>query len=231
MTSWNATVPVDLALLVTAKEPLPGRVKTRLCPPCTPEEAAAIAAGALADTLDAVRRARVTRRVLAICGDCAAPGLDVVHQRGDGLAERIALAVADASALGSGPVLQLGMDTPQAGAHLLERCGRALLRDGVDAVLGPAQDGGWWALGVREPAMAQAILGVPMSTERTGRLALGALRRAGLRVALVPSLRDVDTITDALTVAAQAPNGAFAAAVRLGRYAGAAAAGSDAAYA
>jgi uncharacterized protein len=194
-------------ILVLAKAPVPGRVKTRLCPPCTPEEAAGIAAAALADTLDSVRQ--VPGRHVLACDGRAVAGFAGLRQRGNGLAERIANAFADA---GPGPTLQIGMDTPQAGSRLLSSSLSAL--DGsVDAVLGPAEDGGWWALGLDEPRQARLIAAVPMSTSDTGRLTLAALRAGGLRVGLLPKLRDVDEWPDAVAVAGSAPDGAFAAAV------------------
>jgi glycosyltransferase A (GT-A) superfamily protein (DUF2064 family) len=195
-------------VLVLAKAPAPGRVKTRLCPPCTPAEAAAVAAAALADTVAAATRAAPT--VLAVEGRLAAPaGVPVIPQRGVGLGERIAAAFADA---GPGRTLLIGMDTPQADAALLGRCLARLDRT-VDAVLGPADDGGWWALGLHDPAHARLVAAVPMSTADTGRSTLAALRGAGLRVGLLPALRDVDRWPDAVAVAAAAPHGRFAAAV------------------
>src|SRR4051794_19832337 len=113
----------ERTLLVMAKAPVPGRVKTRLCPPCTPEEAAAIAAAALADTLEAVSRCAADRRVVALDGDPGAwlpPGLEVIPQRGATFADRLDAAW---SAM-TGPTLQIGMDTPQVDA--------ALLDDGLD---------------------------------------------------------------------------------------------------
>lgn len=211
-------------LLVLAKAPLAGRVKTRLCPPCTPEQAAEVAAAALADTLAAAAgTAGVARRVLALDGRMPPPaGVSVLPQRGSGLGERIAAAFADAAGGARGPVLQLGMDTPQVTPALLRAC-LSTLDPEVDAVLGPAEDGGWWALGLHDPAHAGLVAGVPMSTPATGRLTLRALRDAGLRVALLPALRDVDTWPDALAVAALAPRGRFAAAVGRVPAAGAAA--------
>jgi uncharacterized protein len=198
-------------LLVLAKAPVAGRVKTRLCPPCSPDDAADVAAAALADTLAAVRRATAARRrVLACDGEIApADGVTVLPQRGSGLAERIANAFADA---GPGPTLQIGMDTPQVGPALLSACLSAL-DSSVDAVLGPAEDGGWWALGLREPRHAGLLAGVPMSTPDTGRLTLAALHGGGLRVGLLPTLRDVDEWPDATAVAELVPAGRFAAAV------------------
>jgi glycosyltransferase A (GT-A) superfamily protein (DUF2064 family) len=184
---------VSATVLVLAKAPVPGQVKTRLCPPATPGEAARIAAASLLDTLDTTR-GRCT--VVALVGSLAD-------------AERRAEVRADAG--GSGPVIQLGMDTPQLDEALLDEAGRAL--GSCDAVLGPARDGGWWALGVHDPRHARVLAGVPMSTPDTGALTLRALRAAGLRVTLLPELSDVDTMEDAERVAAVAPGSRFAAAV------------------
>jgi len=204
-------------LLVIAKAPRPGRVKTRLCPPCTPEQAARVAAAALADTLDAVREAPAVRRVLALDGVLPASpaGLHVVPQRGDGLGERLAAAFAD-TALPGVATLLLGMDTPQVTPALLASATEALHPRGAvrpDGVLGMAVDGGWWALGLHDTTVAEVLRTVPVSTSRTGALTLAALRARGLRVDPLPVLRDVDTVADAVAVAAGAPGGRFARAV------------------
>jgi rSAM/selenodomain-associated transferase 1 len=199
---------MSAALLVLAKAPRPGRSKTRLCPPCTPRDAAALARAALADTLDTVLATPAARRVLVLdgpVGDWLAPGIEVVAQRGAGLDERLAHAFADVG----GPALLVGMDTPQVTRGDLARGLERLAAPGVDAVLGPATDGGYWAIGLRE-AQPRAFLGVPMSTAWTGRAQHERLRRLGLRVALLPALRDVDRIADARAVAALAPAGRFA---------------------
>jgi rSAM/selenodomain-associated transferase 1 len=201
------------ALVVLAKAPRPGHSKTRLCPPCTPHDAAALARAALADTLDAVLATPASRRVLVLdgpAGDWLPGGVEVVAQSGDGLDERLAHAFADVG----GPALLVGMDTPQVTPRDLARGLERLAAPGVDAVLGPAADGGYWAIGLRG-AQARAFLGVPMSTARTGRAQHARLRQLGLRVALLPALRDVDRIADARAVAALAPAGRFARALAL----------------
>jgi uncharacterized protein len=194
-------------LLVIAKEPVPGQVKTRLTPPYTPTQAAVIAESALADTLDSVARTPAVRRILALQGrpgDWLPSGIDVVPQRGDGLDERLANAFADSG----GPAVLIGMDTPQVTPELLTAAGEHL-RDS-DAVFGPAADGGFWLLGLREPDPGM-LLGVPMSRPDTGACQLERLR--GLRVATLETLIDVDTAADAVRVAAQTPGTRFAAAV------------------
>jgi hypothetical protein len=194
-------------LVVIAKEPVPGRVKTRLTPPYTPGQAALIAESALADTLDAVAATPAARRVLALAGRPGRwlpPGFEVLPQRGDGLDERLANAFADVD----GPTVLIGMDTPQVTPAMLTDAGTRL-QDG-DAVFGPAADGGFWLLGLRAPD-PRMLLGVPMSRPDTGARQLARLN--GLRVATLETLTDVDTAEDALRVAAQAPGTRFAAAI------------------
>jgi rSAM/selenodomain-associated transferase 1 len=193
-------------LLVIAKAPVPGRVKTRLCPPCTPEQAARLAEAALADTLAACADTGA-RRVLVLDGkpgDWLPGGWDVIPQRGDGLAERLANAFADAG----GAALLVGMDTPQVTARHL-RAGLAALAD-ADAVFGPAVDGGYWAIGLREPDPA-VFHRVPMSRVYTGAIQRARLAALGLRTVDLPALRDVDDIAAARAVAAAAPDSRFAA--------------------
>jgi uncharacterized protein len=201
---------VSVALVVIAKAPVAGRSKTRLTPPCTPEQAAALAEAALRDTLGAVAAASAGRRVIALDGapgDWLPNGFEVIAQRGRRLDERLARAFEDIG----GSALVIGMDTPQVSAALLDESARRL-SDGVDAVLGPATDGGFWALGLREPD-PRLLLDVPMSLPHTGRAQYERLRAHGLRVATLPALRDVDRFADAHVVAAAAPHGRFAAAL------------------
>ncbi|KUL31086.1 TIGR04282 family arsenosugar biosynthesis glycosyltransferase [Streptomyces regalis] len=191
-------------LLVIAKEPRPGRVKTRLTPPFTPEEAAALAEAALADTLDAVARTPARRRVLVLDGAPGSwlpPGFEVVRQCTGGLDERLAAAFAGCD----GPALLIGMDTPQVTPELL-----TVDWADCDAYFGPAEDGGFWALGLSEPDPAR-LRGVPMSTPQTG--AAQRARLTDLRVRDLPRLRDVDTVYDADLVAKAAPRGRFATAL------------------
>jgi uncharacterized protein len=203
-------------IVVIAKEPVPGRVKTRLTPPYTPAEAAELAEAALADTLAAVASAGVARRVLALAGSPGRwlpPGFDVIGQRGGGLDERIALALADVRATCPAPLVLIGMDTPQVTPALLAQAAEPLVSGAADATFGLAEDGGFWLLGLREiePAL---VLGVPMSRSDTGPRQLARLHDAGLRVRLLPELADVDTADEARRIAAQTPGSAFATCVQ-----------------
>lgn len=198
-------------VLVMAKAPVPGRVKTRLCPPCTPAEAAAIAEAALADTLDAVARCGAPRKVIALDGapgPWLPPGFEIVVQRGTGLAERLAAAWACTG----GPGVQIGMDTPQLQACDLDRL--LGLVTGRGAVLGPALDGGWWVIGLPACDPAPVFSGVPMSSPGTGVHQRRRLRRLGFEIAMVETRRDIDTPADLAAVAAEAPGTRTAVAAR-----------------
>ncbi|MFN0282192.1 MAG: DUF2064 domain-containing protein [Kineosporiaceae bacterium] len=201
-----------LTILVLAKSPRAGHSKTRLAPVFGSDGAAALAAAALADTLDAVAAAAAVRRVLVLDGAALAAlpaGFDVVPQATGAHAERIEAALAAST----GPTLLIGMDTPQVTPALLSLDVGDLT---VDAWFGPAADGGWWALGLRDPARhaRQVLAGVPMSTPRTGGIQRRRLTDAGLAVRDLPLLRDVDEPADAFGVADGAPSGRFGHLVR-----------------
>lgn len=209
-------------VLVVAKAPVAGRVKTRLGADVGYAEAAELAAAALLDTIAACRNAYgADGCLLSLSGDLAdavrgdeigraLDGWRLSRQRGSTFAQRLANAHTDVPR--GGPVVQVGMDTPQLTPDLLHETARGLADH--DAVLGPAEDGGWWVLGLREPGGAAALHDVPMSTPTTYDDTRRALAGAGLGVGATSSLRDVDTVADADAVAAAVPGGEFARAWR-----------------
>lgn len=206
--------------LVVAKAPVAGQVKTRLGADVGLEQAAGLAAAALLDTLEACTTAYGAEHChLALAGDlagavastdlvAAVAGWTVHEQRGEDFAERLVAAHADVAASGPGPVVQVGMDTPQLTPALLEATAEVLQEH--DAVLGPAEDGGWWVLGLRDPRDAAALAGVPMSTAHTHRDTAAALAARGLSVGTTTVLRDVDEVPDADAVARAVPGTRFA---------------------
>ncbi|MDN3354894.1 DUF2064 domain-containing protein [Actinomadura sp. DC4] len=216
---------LELVVLILARAPVAGRVKTRLCPPATPAQAADIAAAALLDTLEVVRLLPGGRPVVALTGGLAHAeraaelasalrDVPVIEQRGEKLGERIAAAYEDTAALVPGlPILLMGMDTPQLNHYLLDICRSRLWQPEVDVVLGPASDGGCWALGLRDPSAAYAIAAVETSRPDTCVRVVQALRHKGFRIATLPVLSDVDTMEDAIRVAALAPRTRFASVV------------------
>ena len=176
-------------IVVMAKECIPGKVKTRLNPPFTLDQAAEIASACLADTLELVRSVSATRRIL--CIDQTNPGsfgaeFEVLPQGGGGLDDRIA-AVLDVC---DGPTFLIGMDTPQLCASDFGMALGSWPSD-VDAYFGPAADGGYWGLGLREPD-GDLVRGVPMSREDTGAVQRKRLDAAGLRTAQLTTHVDLD---------------------------------------
>ena len=199
----SPTGPVHVSVI--AKQPRPGLVKTRLCPPCTPVEASAVAAAALVDTLDAIDRlvevaSATIDRVLLFEGDSVEwerPGWRVVPQRGQGLGDRLANGFEDL-----GPGLIVGMETPHAIAAL--DVALEAIDKGRDAV-GLATDGGYWVIGLC--AVDRAVFdGVPMSRSHTGLSQLRRLHSLGRSVTLLRAARDLDTFDD-LVDAAHRSNG------------------------
>lgn len=200
---------LPVTLLVVAKAPVAGRAKTRLAATVGDQVAAEIAAAALLDTLDAVAAAPVASRVVALTGELAdaadaaelrrrLASFAVISQRGNTFADRLANAHNDAAAIDGHGVLQIGMDTPQVTAELLGDCAGRLAES--SAVLGLAHDGGWWALGVHTPALAEFLRQVPMSQPDTGALTLKSLRGNGIDVKLLDQLADFDTVDDIAAV-------------------------------
>lgn len=211
-----AVDPCGATILVLAKEPVAGRVKTRLCPPCTPEEAAELAAAALEDTLDAVSVTPAARRVLVLDGapgEWCPSGVEVVAQAEGGLDARLEAAFS----LVDGPALLIGMDTPQVSPSLLAASMAPLTAAGAGrrtAVLGRALDGGWWAAGFARRPRPGAFAGVPMSTDITGAAQRRRFVDLGYEVVDLPRLRDVDHADDLVAVAASMDAGRFPDAVR-----------------
>jgi glycosyltransferase A (GT-A) superfamily protein (DUF2064 family) len=227
--TMRTTAPATRVVLMLAKAPVAGRVKTRLTPTATPAGAADIAAAALLDTLDAARAVRDARVVVALEGDpvaaerphelaAALAGTLVVPQRGDTLGERITAAHDDVAVAFPGAAsVQIGMDTPQVDPDVLTGALDLVTTD-ADAALGLALDGGWWALALADPRRARVVAGVPTSRDDTGARTLAALRAghpglAPSRVLELPPLSDVDTPDDAVAVAGLVPTGRFARAV------------------
>ncbi|WP_186759342.1 DUF2064 domain-containing protein [Arthrobacter alpinus] len=204
----------DLTIAVIAKECLPGKVKTRLTPALTSKEAAELAQVSLSQTLRNVRKVPASRRLLVMEGTplaCDRAGFGILAQIEGGLDERLG-AICDGV---EGPLLILGMDTPQFTPELLA----PLLADwdGTHASfhswLGLADDGGYWAIALHHPD-GRLIRGVRMSTPRTGREQRSRLHAAGHNVGELACLTDVDTFPAALQAAAECRGTPFADAVQ-----------------
>lgn len=195
-------------VLIVAKAPLPGLAKTRIAATIGDAAAADLAAAALLDTLltakavgwpivvamtgDLTKAAR-SAEITAALGDA-----HVIEQRGDSLGERLAHAHADADAARG--VVQVGTDTPQLTVADYLEAGSAVAR-GARA-LGPAEDGGWWLLGLPDPTEAHALAHVPMSRDDTAEQTERALGGDFTRLRIVT---DMDTWADAVAIAHDIP--------------------------
>ena len=190
------------ALLVFAKEPRAGEVKTRLCPPLTREEAAALYACMLDDVLEASAAEAATLGLAPLlcvapaeaCERLAAraPGWRVLPQRGPDLGARMERAAAEAAALGFAPLLLRGSDSPALEPALL-RAALAAVAD-VDVALSPDPDGGYNLVALR--AAVPGLFRHPMSTARVLEDTLARARALGLRSRLLPAGFDLDVAAD-----------------------------------
>jgi rSAM/selenodomain-associated transferase 1 len=193
-------------VLVVAKAPAPGRTKTRLSPPLTPEEAAELARALLLDTLDSCRaeiddvallhsRPEEAPELRSLVG----PAVGLVLQAGNGLTDALTSGTA-ASLAERDAVALVASDVPGLPPGSLTRA-FAALASGVDVVLGPGRDGGYWLVALRRAHRAP-FEDIPWSTPDVLRATLARCAEAGLAVELLEEWRDVDTPADLEALAA-----------------------------
>jgi hypothetical protein len=195
------------SVLVVAKGPAAGRAKTRLVPPLTLEQAALLQEALLLDTLDACR-AEFPDTVLLYSEPegadalrrLAGPGARLQLQEGRGLADALRLTMA--RHVPEGPVALVSSDIPGVPPGALTRA-FALLEDGADVVVGPALDGGYWLIAMREYSDAP-FRSIPWSTPAVLAVTRRRCEQAGLSVAAVEPWRDVDTPVDLAFLASEA---------------------------
>ncbi|WP_428264670.1 TIGR04282 family arsenosugar biosynthesis glycosyltransferase [Haliangium sp.] len=203
---------MSVAISIMSKAPEPGRVKTRLCPPLKPEQAAVLAAAFLLDTWRCTHELDDVEVLMLYAGDRTrfpAPlaGLAFFLQRGEDLGARIE----HAARLGLSrheQVIVLGGDLPGLPASCLREAQAALATH--DAVLGPSSDGGFYLLGLRAcpPGLLQ---GLAWSVPETMAVCQARLERRQLRVAQISTFDDVDEIDDLRRLARQLEAGALVA--------------------
>lgn len=185
------------ALLTVAKQPAPGRTKTRLTPPLSPTQAAALYECFLQDTLDLMRRVPQTQPVIAYLPQEAksyffrlAPDFDCILQDGQDLGARLDNALTHYLQLGYRRVVIMNSDGPTLPVNYLTAAFEALAGE-ADVVLGPSDDGGYYLLGLKRPA-PRLLRGVQMSTSTVFAETLALAKEEGLRVELLPTWYDVD---------------------------------------
>lgn len=194
---------MDKALLIFAKQPLPGKVKTRLAPPFTFQAAANIYGCMLSDTLVKVAEISGVEGLLFFEPSYGAagffrenfPGIRAFPQQGDGLGERLEKAFVTAFSLGFESVAVIGTDSPDLPLSYLEESFRLLERGDAEAVFGPAADGGYYLVALRSnyPGL---FWNIPWSTNQVLEKSLTAAASLGLQVACLPVWHDMDTVED-----------------------------------
>lgn len=192
---------MENALIVVAKEPVPGRTKTRLCPPFTPESAAEFYRCLLLDTLALMARLEMADHTVAYTPDSArdyfeglAPnGFRLVPQQGGDLGERLANALAHHFDLGYRRVVIMNSDGPTLPQACLEEAFSGL--DSADVTLGLSHDGGYYLIGMKR-LHPELFRGIDWSTEQVIPQTLAICRRLGLAVHQLPAWYDVDVEAD-----------------------------------
>ena len=199
--------PARTALVIFAKAPVPGQVKTRLCPPLTADEAATIHGTFVLDTLERTKTAVMKLKLHADRYLACAPSstlaffrileerhaVGLIEQEGDDLGARMNRACETLFQRGYQQVLIVGTDVP---SLPLDYYRQALVQlERHDVVVGPALDGGYYMIGLKNIAPA-LFHGIPWSTDRVLTMTREKAMDMGLLVALLPEWRDVDTIDD-----------------------------------
>ena len=193
---------MSTALIVFAKAPIPGEVKTRLCPPLDPDEAASLHGTLVLDTVERAKGLAGASLYVAGAPDLAHPffkvlegryGAKLLAQRGPDLGARMKWAMQDAFEQGAEDVLLTGTDLPTLPrARLMESL--TLIKK-HDVVLGPTADGGYYLIGLRKmvPALFE---GIAWSTAEVFADTKKKIEDAGLSLGLLPQCRDLDTLED-----------------------------------
>lgn len=197
-----AAVAPSVHLVVVAKAPIPGRVKTRLTPPLSAVAAAQVARALLEDTLRRVGRIPHTRLVVAVEPPEAvplmrriAPGAEVVPQTAGDLGARMSAIVADRFARGASAVLLIGSDHPTLWLAEMDQAIRWLREGGDQLVIGPAEDGGYYLIGLTRPH-PELFSRISWSGPTVLQDTLARARDADLQIRQLSVDRDVDTIED-----------------------------------
>ncbi len=193
-------------LIIFAKEPAPGQVKTRLCPPLSPQEAAQLYGQFLEDVLEEMSKLPQIPVALAYTPDAARPffqnlataGIPLMAQAGEDLGARLRQAFDWGFAQGAETVLIRNSDSPDLPGSLVMEAQEVLDRGRAQVVLGPCPDGGYYLVGLKTP-QPQLFHNINWSSPTVLTDTLAQAGRLGLQVHLLPSWLDIDTLVDLQT--------------------------------
>jgi hypothetical protein len=191
----------ECAIAVMAKQPEPGKVKTRLCPPLTPGQAADLYEVFFLDTVSLISGIEHTDVFIAYDPETAqdffslilSPTVKCIPQGAGDLGNRLSGVSSIMFSHGYKKVIMLASDTPHLPQDYIRMAFRQL--DDTDVILGPCDDGGYYLIGLRFPAPV-VFEGIPWSTSRVLDLTIERAREAGMTCELVPSCYDIDTWQD-----------------------------------
>ncbi len=203
----SSLTPHQTALVIFAKAPIPGQVKTRLCPPLTSDEAATLHGSFVLDTLERTQTAVVKLKLpidrYLACAPSAThvffkimeerQGVRLIDQVGDDLGGRMSQAFGALFARGYQQVVLIGTDVPTLPLDHVKQAIASL--ENHDLVLGPALDGGYYLIGLKRMA-PKLFADIPWSTNQVLRLTQEKALTIGLKAFLIPPWRDVDTLAD-----------------------------------
>ena len=202
--SRNANVfsPASIAIIIFAKAPVAGEVKTRLCPPLTPDEAASLHGSLVLDVVERCQPIKEYDRILAGSPTSQHPFFRALEARfkvpvwdqvGDDLGTRMAAAFKRALGSPYRAALVIGTDIPGLTGTFLKMAGKNL--EQYDVVLGPTVDGGYYLIGLRTQ-IPELFENIPWSTDRVFAFTEEKVAKMGLRLKVLPMLRDLDTVED-----------------------------------
>ena len=190
-------------LIIFAKEPVPGQVKTRLCPPLSPQTAARLYGQFLEDVLEEMAKLPQSRVALAYTPNTARsffqglvpPGLLLMAQAGEDLGERLRRAFTWGFAQGASTVLIRNSDSPDLPHSVVTEAHEILDRGQAQVVLGPCPDGGYYLVGLKSP-QPRLFHGINWSSPTVLSDTLTQAGRLGLTVHHLPTWLDIDTLAD-----------------------------------
>jgi rSAM/selenodomain-associated transferase 1 len=190
------------ALVVMAKAPRPGKVKTRLSPPLSPEQASELNICFIRDTTENIHQVTQTSNSSGLVaytpvGEEAAfdgllpSGFQLLPQRGQGFGERLLYVCEDLFAAGFGAVCLIDSDSPTMPQHALLQAVESLAREGDRMVLGGSDDGGYYLLGIKR-LHSRLFEQIDWSTERVFNQTIERAKEISLLAELLPTWYDVD---------------------------------------
>jgi rSAM/selenodomain-associated transferase 1 len=196
--------PVNRPLVVVmAKEPVPGQVKTRFIPEMTGEESAALYQCMIEDRIDEMSMLAETDLAVAFTPSdareafaaIAGRGFALFAQRGNDLGKRMENIFIDTCTAGYDVVTIIGSDSPDLPKAIVQDSGRILVAGTADVVFGPSYDGGYYLVGMRKPHPL-LFENIPWSTDRVLRVTLARAGELGLKIHMLPWWNDLDTFAD-----------------------------------